>query len=200
MVAVLWAATITVSCANKLKSIDADKISKAPTQVVLDMDASQTQDGMMKMRLVAKKMERYEDSESDSREIFPEGFRVLAYNEEGLLETQIVSDEASHTVQGGNEQWAAYGNVVINNYLNGQRIETDTLYWDRERQRIYNHTGCLVRLYSQDGFMQGYGLDSDERARDAQLLRPFDSYGIISDSTSTEYVDTVNFIGPGYRR
>mgnify|MGYP000009537443 FL=1 len=199
MVAVLWAATITVSCSHKLKSIDSDEISEAPTQVVLDMDASQTENGVMQMRLVAMRMERYEDPGGDTEEIFPEGFNVMAYNENGLLETQIVSDEARHTVTDGKEQWSAYGNVVINNFLKGERITTDTLYWDREKGTIY--TDCLVRLYSPQGFMQGYGMESDERARNARLLRPFDSYGILSDdSAGTGYVDTVNFIGPIYKR
>ncbi len=201
MVAVLWlwAATIAVSCSNKLKNVDADQISKAPTQVILNMDAAQTENGMVQMRLTADRMERYERSEEESVEIFPEGFNVLAYNEDGLLETQIVSDKAEHSVSGANEQWSAYGNVVITNYLEGQKLMTDTLYWNREEKKIY--TDCYVRLYSPQGFMQGYGMESDERARDAQLLRPFDGYGIISnDTTRRVYTDTVNFIGPRYRR
>ncbi len=199
MVAVLWIATIAVSCANKLRSVDADQISSAPTQVILDMNAAQTENGVVQMRLVAPRMERYELGTDESMELFPEGFNVLAYNEEGLLETQIVSDKAEHKVSGDTEQWSAYGNVVITNYLEGQRLMTDTLYWDRERQKIY--TDCYVRLYSPQGFMQGYGMESDERARDAQLLRPFDGYGIISnDTTGRVYEDTVNFIGPRYPR
>ncbi len=201
MVAVLWlwSATIAVSCSNKLKNVDADQISKAPTQVILNMDAAQTENGMVQMRLTADRMERYERSEEESVEIFPEGFNVLAYNEDGLLETQIVSDKAEHSVSGANEQWSAYGNVVITNYLEGQKLMTDTLYWNREEKKIY--TDCYVRLYSPQGFMQGYGMESDERARDAQLLRPFDGYGIISnDTTRRVYTDTVNFIGPRYRR
>lgn len=199
MVAALWTATIAVSCGNKLKNIDAESISEAPTQVVLNMGAAQTENGMMQMRLTAPRMERYERGEGESSELFPDGFNVLAYNEEGLLETQIVSEKAEHTVNDSTEQWSAYGNVVITNYLEGQRIMTDTLYWDREQHRIF--TDCHVRLYSPDGFMQGYGLESDERARNARLLRIFDSYGIVQkDSAGTDYVDTVNFIGPRYRR
>ena len=199
MVAALWTATIAVSCGNKLKNIDSESISEAPTQVVLNMDAAQTENGMMQMRLTAPRMERYERGEGESSELFPDGFNVLAYNEEGLLETQIVSEKAEHTVNDSTEQWSAYGNVVITNYLEGQRIMTDTLYWDREQHRIF--TDCHVRLYSPDGFMQGYGLESDERARNARLLRIFDSYGIVQkDSAGTDYVDTVNFIGPRYRR
>ena len=199
MVAALWTATIAVSCGHKLRNIDSDRISEALTQVVMNMDASQTENGVMQMRLVADRMERYENGDDDSRELFPDGFNVLAYNEEGLLETQIVSDKAEHTVSGETEKWSAYGNVVITNYLEGQKIMTDTLYWDREKKIIF--TDCHVRLYSPQGFMQGYGLESDERARNAHLLRVFDSYGIVSeDTTGTGYVDTVNFIGPRYRR
>lgn len=198
MVAVLWVATIAVSCSNKLKNIDADKISEAPTQVIVNMNAAQTENGVVQMRLSAPRMERYEKGQDQSMELFPEGFNVLAYND-GLLETRIVSDKAEHTVFGQTEKWSAYGNVVVTNYLEGQKLMTDTLYWDRERQKIF--TDCYVRLYSPQGFMQGYGMESDERARDAQLLRPFDGYGIISDdSTGRVYVDTVNFIGPRYRR
>ncbi len=193
------AATFAVSCSNSLKSVDLSEIDQAPTQVVLNMNATQTENGMMKMRMQAKRMERYEKGEKDTYEIFPEGFNVFAYNEEGLLETRIVSKEALHTIKGDSEQWSAYGNVVINNYLKGEKIETDTLYWDRENKLIY--TDCYVRLSSPDGFMQGYGLKSDEMARDAQLLRPFDSFGILSnDTTSGGYKDTVNFIGPKYLR
>ena len=199
MVAALWTATIAVSCGNKLRNIDAGNISEAPAQVVLNMNASQTENGMVQMRLTAARMERYEKGDDESMELFPDGFNVLAYNEEGLLETQIVSDKAEHTVNGSTEQWSAYGNVVITNYLEGQRIMTDTLYWDREEHRIF--TDCHVRLYSPDGFMQGYGLESDERARNARLLRIFDSYGIVQqDSAGNGYVDAVNFIGPIYRR
>ncbi len=192
-------ATIVVSCSNKLKNVDLGNKEEIPTQVVINMNATQTENGIMQMRMQAKRMERYENGEKDTYEIFPEGFQVLAYNEVGLLETRIVSNEALHTMKGDSEQWSAYGNVVVNNYLKGEKIETDTLYWDRENQLIY--TDCHVKLSSPDGFMQGYGLKSDERARDAQLLRPFNSFGIINnDTTSVGYKDTVNFIGPRYLR
>lgn len=199
MAAVVTAAAIAVSCSNKIDNIDADKILQAPTQVVLNMDASQTKNGKIQMRMSAKRMERFEYGEKENSEFFPEGFNVMAYNEDGFLETQITSDKAIHETKNKNEKWSAYGNVVINNYIKGERIETDTLYWDREKQRIF--TDCYVKLSSPQGFMQGYGLESDEMARNAYLLRPFDSYGIIdNDSTGTKYKDTVNFIGPEYKR
>ena len=49
--------------------------------------------------------------------------------------------------------------------------------------------------------MQGVGMESDEMARNAVLLNPFDGYAVINnDSTKVSYVDSANFIGPLVRR
>ena len=78
-------------------------------------------------------------------------------------------------------------------------METDTIFWDQSEKKIYTH--CYVKLTSPDGMTQGVGMESDEMARNAYLLSPFDSYGLISnDSTSVSYVDSANFIGPLVRR
>ena len=60
-------------------------------------------------------------------------------------------------------------------------METDTLYWDQQNKKIYTH--CYVRLTSPDFFAQGYGMESDERATNAKILKPFDSYGYIQQDT-----------------
>lgn len=191
--------TFVISCKGEQQSDPLD-LSKVPVQVVEGMNAVQTKDGLLQMRMEAKILQRFE-SEQESYELFPDGFDVYAYNQEGLLETQISSDIAKHTTitegKEKTEKWEAFGNVVISNFIKGERLETDTLYWDREKGRIYTH--CFVKMFTPQGFMQGYGLDSDERARNANILRPFDSYGIIRQDSVNVYIDTVNFIGPMLR-
>ena len=44
--------------------------------------------------------------------------------------------------------------------------------------------------------MQGYGMRSDDRARNAILLKPFDSFGYSQEDSTKVVLDTVNFIGP----
>ena len=73
-------------------------------------------------------------------------------------------------------------------------METDTIYWDRKKKEIY--TDCYIKMFSPDGFMQGYGMRSDERARNSIILRPFDSYGIVVRDSADVVIDSVNFIGP----
>ena len=169
---------------------------QTPVQVIHDMNVLQTENGETSMRMHAPLMQKFDyfkDSLQQSYEFYPEGFFVDAYTENGELETSIVSKQAKHITTKDRESWSAFGNVVIINHLKGEKIETDTLYWNRAEKKIY--TDCYVRLSSDSGLMQGYGMTSDERARNSVILRPFDSYAIERDSTYT-YNDTVNFVGP----
>lgn len=165
-------------------------------QKMNDMFAVQTKNGVIVMRLEADLMEHYE-TDSLSWDSFPEGFSVYSYSEEGLLESLIMADNARHYTgkkNNKNELWEAFGNVVIHNVIKRETMETDTLYWDREKQEI--HTDCYVKMFSPDGFMQGYGMRSDDRARNSILLRPFDGYALTDRDTTAVVVDSVNFIGP----
>ena len=188
-------AFVVYSCKGKIQQSDDVDFSAAPVQIVRNMFVVQTENSLLQLRMEADLMERYEN-DSVSYELFPEGFAVYGYNEEGLLETEITSDNARHEKfeKDDLETWAAFGNVVVKNVINRERMETDTLYWDRKNERIY--TDCYVRMYSPDGFMQGYGMESDQRARNSSIFNPFDSYGIVIQDSTKIAVDSANFIGP----
>ena len=190
----LAVAFVVYSCKGKLGEAAELKLDETPVQTVRDMFIVQSENGKIKMRAAADLMEKYE-RDTLSYELFPEGFAVYGYTDDGLLETEIVADNARHLkYEDGRESWEAYGNVVVRNLIKQETIETDTLYWDQKNERIYTH--CYVKIYSPDGFMQGYGMESDQRARDHILFRPFNSYGIVVQDTTEVVLDTVNFIGP----
>lgn len=188
-------AFIVYSCKSKLGEAQTIDLSKTPSQVVNDMFAVQTKNGLVVMRMEADVMERYE-TDTTTYESFPKGLAVYAYTEEGLLETTLFSDQALHTQykKSDEESWSAFGNVVIQNVIKQETMETDTIYWDRKAEEIY--TDCYVRMYSPDGLMQGYGMRSDEHARNSILLRPFNSFGVVVQDTTAVVIDSVNFIGP----
>lgn len=193
LVAVAFAiATFLVSCSGKIAT-EKINVKNAPVQTVDSMNAVQSEMGIMQMRMSAPLMQRFQKGK-ESYELFPKGFYVYGYEKDGMLETSIISKGAKHTTGANSEKWCAFGNVVVKNHIKGERIETDTIYWDRDKHMIF--TDCYVKLYSQDGFMQGYGLESDERARNAIIKKPFDSYGIVEKDSTDYYIDSVNFIGP----
>ncbi len=187
-------AFVVYSCKGKLGEAEHLNLKETPTQVVNDMFMLQTKNGMVQMRAEAPRMEKYERDTLDY-ELFPDGFFVYGFDESGKLETEIVADNARHmNFKDGRETWEAFGNVVVKNLINQEVMETDTLYWDQKNERIYTH--CYVRMYSPDGFAQGYGMESDQRARNSRLDNNFNNYAIVVKDSTKVSVDSVNFIGP----
>ncbi len=186
-----------VSCGNKIAKADKLDLDNTPSQRVTNMFAVQSQNGNVGMRMEADIMEHY-DGKDESYDYFPNGISVYAYTAEGLLESIIIADEAKHilpkyTSSDNPEVWSAFGNVVLHNVIKQETMETDTIYWDQTKQEIY--TDCYVKLYSRDGFTQGYGMRSDDHVRNARLYKPFNSYAVTVQDTTAIVIDSVNFIG-----
>ena len=186
-------AFVVFSCKGKLGQTNMKLLEETPLQVVDGMLVVHSENGDMQMRMEAAVMQRFEN-DSLSYEFFPEGFDVFAYTD-GLLETHIRSDKAKHlNFKDGRESWEAFGNVVIKNLIKNEVMETDTLYWDQKNEKLYTH--CYVKLYSPSGLMQGYGMESDQKARNSIIYHPFNSYGIVVKDTTEVLIDSINFIGP----
>ena len=189
-------ASIVVSCKSTLNEAESLDLSQTPVQTINDMFAVRTVNGVVNMRMEAPVMLHFE-TDTNSFDTFPQGLSVYAYTEEGLLQTVMVSNDARHVISKKNkkdELWEAFGNVVIHNVIKLETMETDTIYWDQGKEEIY--TDCYVKMYSDDGFMQGYGMRSDDRARNAILNRPFNAYVVTNKDTTKVVLDSVNFIGP----
>ncbi len=193
--AVPTVAIIVFSCKNTLSEAEPLDLQKTPLQTVDSMYMIQSVNGKLRMRVATGMLKRYE-TDTLSTEVFPDGIMVYAYDDDGNLETTIRAREARHTHDKRNnaETWKAYGDVVVRNIMKKETMETDTLYWDRKKQEIY--TDCYIRLYSPDGFMQGYGMHSDEKARNSIIHRPFNSYSVVVQDSTRVLIDTANFIGP----
>ena len=186
-------AFVVYSCKGNLSEAEKLDLSVIPLQTVDDMFFVQSENGRLKMRVEAPRMEVYEN-DTLSYDLFPKGIRVFGYSEEGLLETTIFSQKARHDKTAGKELWSAFGKVVVKNIVKQETMETDTLYWDGAAKEIW--TNCYVRMSSPSGHMQGYGMRSDEMARNAILLKPFDNEFIIDNDSTKVVIDSVNFIGP----
>jgi len=174
-------ATLFISCKETIEKVDAlGTIDSISTQTVRDVSAIETRYGKVTGRLEAPLMETYALL-ADPFEIFPQGIRIEGYTPEGQLESVITANMAIHKTKSNQERWEAYGNVVIINHIKNETLKTDTLYWDRAKARIYTHT--FVKLLSPQGLLQGVGMESDDRATEVTILRPFNSYGIMVRDT-----------------
>ena len=189
-------AFVVISCKGKLGRAEEINLDDVALRSVDKMFAVETKTGRIAMRIEADLMESYE-TDTTSYEVFPKGLQIYSYLEDGRLQTIIFSNNARHiTSKSGShpEIWQAFGNVKIRNVIKHEMMETDTLYWDQGKHEIW--TDCYVRMSSPTGFMQGYGMRSDDRAENAVLHNPFEGYTVTEKDTTTVIIDSVNFIGP----
>ena len=195
MATALAVAFVVFSCKSNLSEAEVLDLSETPLQRVDSMFFLQSENGRLKMRVEAPVMEVY-DHDSVSFDLFPKGLSVYGYTEDGHLETTIRSQQARHDVnkKSGEEKWSAFGNVVVRNIIKQQTMESDTIYWDQTKKEIW--TDCYIKMYSPSGFMQGFGMRSDDMARNAIIMRPFNSYGVVQQDSTKVVLDSVNFIGP----
>lgn len=196
MATALAVAFVVCSCKSNLSEAEKLDLLVTPLQTVNDMFFVQSENGRLKMRVEAPRMEVYEH-DTISYDLFPRGIRIFGYGDEGLLESTIIANEARHDKFPGTdkEKWSAYGNVVIKNVIKQETMETDTLYWDSKTREIW--TDCYIKMYSPSGFMQGYGMRSDEMARNSILLHPFDNiFYLGTEENPIVVIDSANFIGP----
>ena len=188
-------AFIVFSCKGKLSEAERLNLAETPVQTVDSMFVVQTRNGGIQMRVEADVMERYEN-DTCSYELFSKGLHAFAYTDGDMLETVLHSNNAKHfkSKKSTEEYWSAFGNVVVQNVINQQTLETDTLYWDQANKEIY--TDCYVRMFSNDGFLQGFGMRSDEMARNARIFKAFNSDLVVVQDSTKVIIDSVNFIGP----
>ena len=188
-------ASIVVSCGDHLREADMLNLSETPVQTIENMFTVQTKNGKVEMRIEAPLMQTF-DNDSVKTDRFPKGLSVYTYNDAGELESLVFSDNATHKVdkkRHKSDTWSAFGNVMIHNVIKRETMETDTIYWDETKNEIY--TDCYVKMYSPDGFMQGYGMRADDHARNSILRKPFNSYGVTAQDSTIVVIDSVNFIG-----
>ena len=196
MASALALAFVVYSCKSNLSEAEKLDLEKIPIQAVDSMFFVKSENGRLTMRVESPRMEVYEH-DTLSYDLFPSGIKVFAYADDGTLETTIVARQARHDKypkRRNDELWSVFGDVVVRNILRQQTMETDTLYWDSKAHEIW--TDCYIRLSSPDGFMQGIGMRSDEMARNAILMHPFDNEFLIGRDSTEVLIDSVNFIGP----
>ena len=180
-------ASIVVSCRGQIGEADHLDLAHTPTQRTYDMFAVQTQNGRVSMRCHPLCRERVRTGRANIAQAVPRP----------PYQAVIVADNARHIVpkdRRKDEIWEAFGNVIMHNVIEQETMETDTIYWDQAKKELY--TDCYVKIYSRQGFLQGFGMSSDDHVRNSILYRPFDGYGVVTQDSTAVIIDSVNFIGP----
>ena len=145
------------SCENSMEKvkqfIDNDTIVGL---MAYDVVIERSDSGRLVARLEAPMMRSIDDPDSAMLE-FPKGFTTYMIENDSI--TSMISGDYGVNYE-RKELVMAKRNVVVKNIKSEEVMETERLFWDQKRKKIY--TGCLVKISSPDKLIYGDSMVAKE--------------------------------------
>ena len=150
----LFFLVVLVSCTNDPKLVQefvSDK--QQPIEQIKGAELLHTENGKVKVRVVASRIERFQDIEPSL--IFSDHLEVYFYNDSSQLQSTLVADYAS--IDEGKKIMLAQNNVILIS-SDDKKLETDELIWDENKNKIY--TDKKVKISTSKEVIYGEGFTS----------------------------------------
>ena len=122
-----------------------------------DVVIERSDSGHMTAKLIAPLMRSVDDQDSSMLE-FPKGFVVYIYDRDTVPTAKISGNYGVNYEK--KELMVARHNVVVENTETQEVLETESLFWDQKRQKLY--TGTMVKISSPDKIIFGDSMTANE--------------------------------------
>ena len=159
---------ILVSCReNDIKQVNKiTKIDSSPNQSAKVLKVDYTENGKLIYTMSSPEMRKWDLPEQKTE--FPSGFNVVFFDS---LQHQKGTARANYALSHDATQILELkGNVIIVNYKDKTRIETEHMFWDRRTKTI--HGEKAVRIITSDRVFTAVGFKSNEDLTQRELLHP----------------------------
>jgi LPS export ABC transporter protein LptC len=171
------------SCKNDIETINAlNNEIKLPDQSGFNIEITYTDSGKIQGKIYAPEVNKYDRGEEPYVE-FPKGMKVMFYDS---LERPTSYIKANYAIYYEKKQlWEARNQVVAENLVNHDKLETEQMFWDQKEEKIYSEK--FTRLTNSDGI--SYGEGGFESRQDMSKWR-------LKGSSGTLNVNNDNINGP----
>ena len=165
------------SCKNDIEEVKQITFNtELPALKVLGLHTAITDSGELKIIMDANIMQRFEKGDEDPYDEYPEGIHVQ-FMENGDVVSEIRSEYAVYYPE--KDLWEAKRNVVAENIVEKEKLNTEHLLWDIKKELIYSEK--FVRITTQDEVFFGTGFESDQDFDSWVIRNPVGEVSIIED-------------------
>lgn len=133
-----------------------------PDQILENSVVTMWEGNLLATYLHAQKIARFE--KRDLTRVWT--VKADFYDNQGKHYCVLTAD--SGNVREAKQLLTVYGHVVVT-YDRGDRFETDSLFWDGNKE--YIETDTFVKIFRKEGNMQGYGLETDSAFKRFKIKR-----------------------------
>lgn len=173
IVLAIIASAIFVSCKNDIDTVNLlTSRTNMPTFSVFGFETVYSDSGRVMVELKAKDMSRYEGKNLKYDE-YRYGLNVRFFDLDGSVTATLKCSYARFLID--KELWEIKSDVEIDNISRGEKINTELLYWDMNKELVYSDK--FVKITTEDEILTGDGFESNQDFSEWKILKPA---GIIS--------------------
>lgn len=156
------------ACENDIEKVnEITRSNNRPSLVVKEIETVYSDSGVVKVKMFAPKLIRYEKLAQPFDE-YPEGLTVHFYSSDFEITGKLDCEYAKYLVD--ENLWEARSNVETQNILTGEKLNTELLFWNIEKEIIYSD--AFVRITTKDEVIFGNGFESNQDFSKWKILNP----------------------------
>lgn len=160
--AICWTAAVLLvgySCKNDYETINAlTSELNIPDVIGYDVETVYHDSGQIQGKIVSHEINKYDRVDEPYIE-FPQGLTVYFYDQDESVESYIQANFATYYQK--TELWEARNEVKAENYVTGEKLETEQLFWNQQEKTI--HSEKFSKITNADGVFYGEeGFDANE--------------------------------------
>jgi len=139
-------------------------VYEGPLKEAEDITMHYTEKNMMKVLLKAKKINEFQNGDSE----FPEGIFIEFYDDMGKITSTLRANSAFYNK--AENKWRGLGDVEVINIEKKQQLNTEELFWKPDTRKIFTDKFVTIKLESE--ILYGTGFDADQDLSNYTMKNP----------------------------
>ena len=145
-----------ISCQNNTSDIQEFVEQEFPIEIIEDAELIHTEFGKIKVKISAKKIERFINS--NPRLVFTDSIVVIFFDRNSDTLSNL---QANKALINETENLMHVSNNVILISSNGNKLETNHLSWDEKKEKIFTEENVIITTDKEVINAQGFVSDPD---------------------------------------
>ncbi|PZX49852.1 LPS export ABC transporter periplasmic protein LptC [Algoriphagus chordae] len=160
---------IIALCSSCREDVDASalEVYDGPMNMAINIHLVQSDSAIVRSDIRAPKQLEFANGNIE----FPEGIEIQFFEKDGTLSTTLRADRGYLLKQ--ENTYKGEGNVQVRNLIKDQKLQSEELFWEPNKKRIY--TEKFVTVQDGETLFNGTGLEADETFTNYSLKNPRDS-------------------------
>lgn len=176
--AILLMMAMLFSCENEMETIKIlTQSDTLPSESAQNIEVRYSDSGKLKAILQSPKLLKYSGEEPYM--LFPKGIHVFFYDSLENLVSEIKSDYAINREK--EKMMEVRKNVVIFDHENNKELNTEVLFWDQKKHKIFNN--AFVTIKEDDRIMHGDSMRADENLEHFDLFQVRATIDIVEEDS-----------------